>query len=72
MRELERRVAKLETAKGSTWVLRNAIDRPPQETREEWIARQAGQPVVGALNWRGETREQWIERRTRELEEIGR
>lgn len=71
MRELERRVSKLETTSGSAWVFLRAIDRPPQETREQWIARQAGHPIAGALNERGETREQWVERRTRELQETG-
>ena len=47
--------------------VRDAIDRPPRETREEWIARQAGNPLPGGLNSRGETRDQWIARRDREL-----
>jgi hypothetical protein len=46
------------------------VDRPPEETREEWIARMAGTPLPSSLtkvNANGETREAWVRRRCWEL-----
>ena len=72
-RSLAARVAAIEAARrrpGNTMVA--AIDRPPRETREQWIARRAAedrgeQYDSGAVNPQGETRSQWIARRTLEL-----
>jgi len=49
MRDRSKRVATLEAGTLGAVTVRDAIDRPPQETREEWIARQAAQAVVGSL-----------------------
>jgi hypothetical protein len=68
MRNLSTRVGRLEATAPGALTVCDAIDRPPQETREEWIARQAGNPLPGALNSRGETREQWTARSRAELE----
>jgi hypothetical protein len=46
------------------------VDRPPDETREEWLARRAGTPLPSSLtkvNANGETREAWVRRRCREM-----
>ena len=70
MRDLSKRVTVLEGGAAGAIVIRDAIDRPPQETREEWIARRDGLPPPDPpkRNTRGETREQWETRRHRELE----
>ena len=72
MRDVSKRVATLEAGTVGAVTIRDAIDRPPQETREEWIARQAGLPPPNPprRNSRGETREQWIARKEHELEKI--
>jgi hypothetical protein len=44
MRDLSKRVATLEAGTLGAVTVRDAIDRPPRETRDEWIARQAGLP----------------------------
>jgi hypothetical protein len=69
MRDLSKRVATLEAETGGAATVRDAIDRPPRETREEWIARQAGlpPPYPPGRTSSGETREQWLARRDREL-----
>lgn len=41
MRSLLTRVQMLEGATGAV-TMRDAIDRPPLETREQWLARQGG------------------------------
>jgi len=66
---LRSRLDKLETATAGAATVFDAIDRPPQETREQWIARQAGLSLRDPepLNSRGETRKQWIARRQCEL-----
>jgi hypothetical protein len=56
--------------------VRDAIDRPPHETKEQWIARTAaqaeGRPYhCDAVTSSGETRVQWEARRKRELGIIG-
>jgi len=48
-------------------MLGDFIDRPPQETKEDWLARQAGLPTPGLVNSRGETYDQWVSRHTTEL-----
>jgi hypothetical protein len=71
MRDLSKRVANLEAETVGAVTLRDAIDRPPHETREEWIARQAGlpPPVPPRRTSSGETRDDWISRKERELAE---
>lgn len=83
MRELNKRVARLEDATSSvaTNAVVGAVDRPPRETREQWISRRAGElgvtpaslggtgesaPPPG-VNAYGETWGQWIARRHTEL-----
>jgi hypothetical protein len=69
MNRLSARIVQLETAlAGASLTIRDAIDRPPQETREQWLARKAGNPTPGLVNSKGETHEQWVTRRHRELE----
>jgi hypothetical protein len=68
-RQIDRRIAKLEVVRDAKR-LGPMIDRPPEVTREEWLAYRAGAPLPSSLtkvNERGETREQWLERRRREL-----
>lgn len=83
MRELNKRIAKLEDATSSvaTNAVVGAVDRPPRETREQWISRRAGEQgvtptslggtgetiPVPCVNVYGETRGQWIARRHVEL-----
>jgi hypothetical protein len=67
MHSLSRRVARLEEATAAPFVLTEAIDRPPQETREQWLARKAGNPTLGLVNSRGQTHAQWVDRRLAEL-----
>jgi len=69
MRDLSKRVANLEAGALGAVTVRDAIDRPPQETREEWIARQAGLPPPSPprRNSREETYDEWIARQEREL-----
>ncbi len=70
---LRARVDRLEASRHRlSPVMSDAIDRPPQETREQWIARKAaehrGEPYdSGAVNSGEETRNQWIARRKLEL-----
>lgn len=64
---LRQRLDRLHPSPASS-VMLDAIDRPPQETRDEWIARMAaraeGRPHAStAVNANGETREQWEARR---------
>jgi|HubBroStandDraft_6_1064221.scaffolds.fasta_scaffold661972_2 hypothetical protein len=68
---LSKRMATLEAEAVGAVTLRDAIDRPPRETREEWIARQAGlpPPYPPRRTSSGETRDEWIARRERELAE---
>jgi hypothetical protein len=68
---LRKRVVTLEAGTPGAVTVRDAIDRPPRETREEWIARQAGLPPPRPprRNSMGETRGEWIARQERELEE---
>ena len=68
MTPLSRRVGKPEARPGVA-TLRDAIDRPPQETREQWLAHVAGRPAPGLVNTRGETFGDWITRRQRELDQ---
>jgi hypothetical protein len=71
MNKLSARIVRLETASArASLTVHDAIDRPPQETREEWIARRDGLPPPDPpkRNSRGETRGEWIARRHRELE----
>jgi hypothetical protein len=69
MNSLGRRVSRLEGGRSSSLTVRDAIDRPPQETREQWLARVAGTPLLGLVNSRGgETYNQWVSRREKELE----
>ena len=73
IRELRRRLTRLEVVPGATAgqpVL--FVDCPPKETREEWFARKAGKILPSALtrtNACGETRAQWVARKVRELGE---
>jgi hypothetical protein len=69
MLDLSKRVATLEAGVVGAVTLRDAIDRPPKETREEWIARQAGlpPPYPPRRTSSGETRDDWIVRCDREL-----
>jgi hypothetical protein len=64
---LRRRLDRLEQLVVPAFVLAETIDRPPQETKEQWLARQAGNPDRSPVNARGETREQWFARRETEL-----
>ena len=70
---LRARVDRLEASRHRpSLVMSDAIDRPPQETRDQWIARKAAEHIgelydSGAVNVRGETRGQWIARRECEL-----
>jgi len=65
---LSTRLAKLEALTASlSLTVRDAIDRPPQETREQWIARISGNSLPGLVNSRGESREQWVARRESKL-----
>jgi len=64
---LRHRLARLENCTASPVMLTDAIDRPPQETREQWLARIAGHPTPGLVNRRGETRDQWLARTQRDL-----
>jgi hypothetical protein len=66
---LRRRLDSIEQLVVPAFVLAETIDRPPQETREQWLARQAGNPDCSLVNSRGETRDQWIARRQRELDQ---
>ena len=64
------RVEHLEAGKPDALV--DFVDRPPRETRDEWIERMAhqlrGEPFDnGARNAYGETRTEWTARRRREL-----
>jgi hypothetical protein len=73
VRTLSGRLARLEASRGGALTVRDAIDRPPQETREEWLARKAaelrGEPYdSGKRNARGESFAQWVARRQRELD----
>jgi hypothetical protein len=57
-------------------IMRGAIDRPPQETRDQWIDRMAakadGRPYTrDGVNADGETYAQWAARRLTELAAIG-
>ena len=47
MHSLSRRVARLEEATAAPFVLTEAIDRPPQETREQWLARTGLALILG-------------------------
>ena len=76
-------MARLEAADGmrTNLTVRNVVDRPPRETREQWIARKANELGVtptslggaGELvlapntNVRGESFSQWVARRQAEL-----
>jgi hypothetical protein len=56
--------------------VRDAIDRPPHETKEQWIARTAAQAegrpyFCDAVNSYGETRARWEARRMIELSALG-
>ena len=71
MRDLDRRLRRLETVR-APFVLADAIDRPPQETREQWLARVSAEARnklydSGERNSRGESRQQWLMRRRAEL-----
>jgi hypothetical protein len=48
--------------------VRDAIDRPPRETRAQWLARRAGKPDLSLVNSRGENHEHWVARRLKELD----
>lgn len=67
MHRLHQRIARLEGGQSRTFRLRDAVDRPARETRDQWLARQAGHPTPGLVNSRGETYGEWIDRRKREL-----
>jgi hypothetical protein len=68
MNRLSTRIVQLETAwAGASLTVHDAIDRPPQETKEQWLARHAGSPTPGLVNSRGETFDQWTVRRRSEL-----
>ncbi len=69
---LRARIGRLETMSDAGATVYHAVDRPPRETREEWIARMAvflrdEHHETGAVNHLGETRTQWTARRKREL-----
>ena len=64
---LRQRLGRLENRSASPVMLGDYIDRPPQETKEDWLARMAGHPTPGLVNSRGETRDQWVSRQTAEL-----
>jgi hypothetical protein len=74
VRTLSGRLARLETSRASAALtVRDAIDRPPQETYEEWTARKAAELRgesydSGKRNARGESFAQWVARRQRELD----
>lgn len=58
------------------FTLPDAIDRPPHETKEQWLARMSaraeGRPYsCDAVTANGETRAQWEARRRHELAAIG-
>lgn len=66
------RLERLEFGTRPALTMRDAVDRPPQETREQWIARKAAEHrgehyESGAVNSRGETLAQWERRRCAEL-----
>ena len=67
MSSLLRRVSLLEGGRRSLLPMSETIDRPPQETREQWLARQSGNPHPGLVNRRGETYAQWVNRRQADL-----
>ena len=70
MSSLASRVAKVEESRGKrSFTVRDAIDRPPQETREQWMARRAGNPDPHLVNCRGENFGQWVSRRQAELQQ---
>ena len=53
--------------------VRDAVDQPPDETREEWILRKAAEQRgetwdSGKRNARGEIYTEWVARRQRELD----
>ena len=54
--KLRHRIARLEATSVALFPLMDAIDRPPQETRDQWLARRAGNPERTVVNSRGETR----------------
>ena len=69
---LRHRMDRLEERRTGQTIMAETIDRPPQETKEQWLARIAGHPTPGLMNSRGETFDQWIARRTADLaKELG-
>lgn len=66
---INRRVARLEGGADPEARMPQFVGGPPPETREEWLARKAGDAPSEALNAVGETREQWFARKDREREE---
>jgi hypothetical protein len=67
---LDARLGRLEQQRSSpAFVQTEAIDRPPQETKEQWLARMAGNPDQSLVNNLGESRDQWLARRESELRE---
>lgn len=82
MTDLRRRMARLEATTGEVAnAAVGAVDRPPRETREQWISRRAGElgippAALGAtgepcpasgINIYGETFGEWVARRHTEL-----
>ncbi len=74
-RSLHRR---LDSLQGSTsdLTMRNAIDRLPQETREDWLDRTSARLdgrryACSAVNAHGETYAQWESRRRLKLNAFG-
>jgi len=75
LRSLHRRLDGIR-GQEAPFILRDAIDRPPHETKEQWIARTAAQAegrpyFCDAVNSYGETRSQWEARRRIELNNLG-
>jgi hypothetical protein len=75
MGALRRRLERIECGArpAADRTVRNVIDRPPRETREQWLARKAAEERgelydSGERNSRGETRTEWSMRRHRELD----